>query len=206
MAVRIIRIDDGPIPTWSDDLPAPPGEVGEIIVQGPVVTREYFNRPEATALHKISDPVRGSFWHRMGDVGYFDDTGRLWFCGRKSQRVVTRHGPLFTIPCEGVFNAHPLVLRSALVGARVGSTTVPVICVELDHGKPAPRDRALLLRELTGLAEAHEHTRPIRRFLIHPGFPVDIRHNAKIFREKLADWASRQLARQQAQDWGEDDL
>jgi acyl-CoA synthetase (AMP-forming)/AMP-acid ligase II len=193
MTVRIIRIDDRLIPTWNDDLLAPPGEVGEIAVQGPVVTRTYFNRPEATALHKIDDPVQGSFWHRMGDVGYFDDRGRLWFCGRKSQRVVTASGTLFTIPCEGVFNAHPLVLRSALVGVRRGSTTVPVVCVELDRSKPAPRDTTTLFQELTGLAETHEHTRTIRHFLIHPGFPVDIRHNAKIFREKLAEWASQQL-------------
>ncbi len=195
MAVRIIGIDDGPIATWSDDLLAPPGQIGEIIVQGPVVTRCYFNRPEATALHKIADPARDTFWHRMGDVGYLDDQGRLWFCGRKSQRVVTPAGPLFTIPCEGVFNTHPLVLRSALVGARLGPDVVPVLCVELERGKPAALDVARLVRELTELAEAHEHTRSIRHFLIHPAFPVDIRHNAKIFREKLADWASRQLTR-----------
>jgi acyl-CoA synthetase (AMP-forming)/AMP-acid ligase II len=194
MTVRIIRIDDGPIADWSDDLLAAPGEIGEVIVQGPVVTQSYFNRPEATALHKIADPDRGTFWHRMGDVGYFDEKGRLWFCGRKSQRVVTAGGTLFTITCEGVFNAHPGVLRSALVGARLGGAIVPVICVELDRGQPSARDPALLL-DLARLAESHQHARSIRHFLIHPGFPVDIRHNAKIFREKLADWASRQLAR-----------
>jgi acyl-CoA synthetase (AMP-forming)/AMP-acid ligase II len=193
MTVRIIRIDDHPIDTWKDDLLAPPGEIGEVVVAGPVVTRSYFNRPETTALHKIADPARGSFWHRMGDLGYLDDRGRLWFCGRKSQRVVTAKGTLFTIPCEGVFNAHPQVLRSALVGVKRGADTIPVICAELDRSQPAPREPTQLLRELTLLAEKHEHTRAIRHFLIHPGFPVDIRHNAKIFREKLAAWASRQL-------------
>ena len=52
----------------------------------------------------------------MGDVGYLDEQGRLWFCGRKSQRITTPQETLFTIPCEGVFNAHPAVLRTALVG------------------------------------------------------------------------------------------
>jgi acyl-CoA synthetase (AMP-forming)/AMP-acid ligase II len=193
MSVRIVRIDDGPIPIWSDDLLLPQSEIGEIVVQGPVVTRSYFNRPEATMLHKIDDPARGSFWHRMGDVGYFDDKGRLWFCGRKSQRVVTANGTLFTIPCEGVFNAHPGVVRSALVGARIGRTVVPVICVERFLVVGRNPDASLLVRELIARAEAHEHTRTIRHFLIHLGFPVDIRHNAKIFREKLAEWASRQL-------------
>jgi hypothetical protein len=87
-----------------------------------------------------------------------------------------------------VFNACPGVLRSALVGARLRGEVVPVICVELDRGQPVS-----LLRDLARLAEGHEHTRAIRHFLVHPSFPVDIRHNAKIFREKLADWASRQM-------------
>ncbi len=194
MAVRIIRIDDAPIATWSDDLLLPDGQIGEIVVQGPVVTASYVNRPDLTARHKIADGE--AFWHRMGDVGYRDGRGRLWFCGRKSQRVETQRGTLFTIPCEGVFNAHPLVLRSALVGVRRGRATVPVICIELDREHPKSGDPRALTHELTALAEAHEHTRSIRRFLIHPAFPVDIRHNAKIFREKLAEWADRQVNRQ----------
>ena len=55
--VRIIRISDDPIPEWSDDLLVPDGTIGEIVVSGPVVTREYFNRPEATQLAKIADPA-----------------------------------------------------------------------------------------------------------------------------------------------------
>jgi len=39
------------------------------------------------------------------------------------------------------------------------------------------------------------HTAKVRAFLRHPGFPVDIRHNAKIGREKLATWATRTLAK-----------
>ena len=53
----------------------------------------------------------------MGDVGYFDPHGRLWFCGRKSQRVITADGLLFTEQVEGVFNAHPAVFRTALCGS-----------------------------------------------------------------------------------------
>ena len=75
-----------------------------------------YNRPDATKLAKIHDLKTGEVMHRMGDVGYLDDRGRLWFCGRKSHRVVTRGVTLYTIPCEAVFNTHPKVLRSALVG------------------------------------------------------------------------------------------
>ena len=119
--VRIIRIDDAPIADWSDDLELPAGETGEITVTGSVVARTYHNNPGATALAKIAHGA--SVRHRMGDVGYFDEVGRLWFCGRKAHRVVTQTRTLFTVPCEAIFNQHPRVSRSALVGgARAGPT------------------------------------------------------------------------------------
>ncbi len=190
--VRIIRISDDPVPAWSDDLEVNDGTIGEIIVAGPVVTREYFGRPEATALAKIVDPARDTFFHRMGDLGYRDDRGRLWFCGRKSHRVVLDETTLYTICCEGVFNAHPDVARTALVGVRTGKTTIPVLCVEpLRPMKRHDRDR--VHRELLERGAAFLHTSRIKTILFHPSFPVDIRHNSKIFREKLAVWAARKL-------------
>src|SRR5204863_1642940 len=71
--VRIIRISDGPIPEWDECLEVSDGTTGEIVVAGPVVTREYFRRPEATALSKIADPRRAILFHRMGDLGYRDE-------------------------------------------------------------------------------------------------------------------------------------
>ena len=189
--VAIIGITDAPIARWSDAEVLGPGAIGEIVAKGPMATRRYFESEEQTALAKIADEG-GSFRHRMGDLGYLDSSGRVWFCGRKSQRVVTGDETLFTIPCEGVFNAHPDVFRSALVGASVGGQIVPVVCVELEEER---RDRGRLVMELRALAHRHAHTRAIRTFLVHPGFPVDIRHNAKIRREELARWASRELSR-----------
>jgi acyl-CoA synthetase (AMP-forming)/AMP-acid ligase II len=194
--VMIIRISDSPVPIWSDDLAVPVGEIGEIVVQGKVVTKEYFNRPDATALAKIA--VRGAergenFYHRMGDLGYVDDIARLWFCGRKSQRVVTPNATLFTLPCEAVFNAHPHVRRTALVGVERNGSTRPVLCVEVEKNS-RPLDLEKLKRELLLLGASRPHTRGIQDILFHPAFPVDIRHNAKIFREKLALWAARKLS------------
>jgi acyl-coenzyme A synthetase/AMP-(fatty) acid ligase len=190
MRVRVIRISDEPVPLWSDELILPAGSVGEIVVQGPVVTRSYYNRAESTVLAKISDST-GGFWHRMGDLGYFDEKGRLWFCGRKSQRVTTREQTFFTVACEGVFNAHPAVARSALVGVRRDGEMQPVLYVERD---PQSRISDEELRgELLALGAARPHTRAISTILFHKSFPVDIRHNAKIFREKLAVLAARQL-------------
>jgi acyl-CoA synthetase (AMP-forming)/AMP-acid ligase II len=191
MEVKVLRISDEPIPTWDDALVLPPGQIGEIAVRGPVVTESYWNRPQATALAKITSA--GGLWHRMGDVGYIDDRGRVWFCGRKSQRVETAAETMFTIPCEGAFNAHPAVARAALVGVPRKGGIEPVLCVEIDREAP-PRPEAEIRAELLALGARHEHTRSIRTILFHPGFPVDIRHNAKIFREKLAPWAARRLS------------
>jgi acyl-CoA synthetase (AMP-forming)/AMP-acid ligase II len=190
MTARLIRISDEPIPAWRDDLEVPRGEIGEIVAQGPVVTRSYFNRPDSTALAKIADPS-GGFWHRMGDLGYLDEKGRLWFCGRKSQRVVTPERTYFTIPCEGVFNAHRAVHRTALVGVARHGVTEPVLCVEPEKDVPMPRE--LLRQELLELGAARPHTQAIKTILFHNNFPVDVRHNAKIFREKLAEWAAKEL-------------
>jgi acyl-CoA synthetase (AMP-forming)/AMP-acid ligase II len=175
--VRIIRIDDAPIAQWSDALLAAPGEVGEITVAGPSVTDEYFHRPQATALAKIREGDR--IVHRMGDLGYFDAQGRLWFCGRKTQRV----GDLYTEQVEPVFNTHPDVRRTALVDAHG-----PLLCVELEAGvDEAQRER--IEAELLNLGAQHMHTARVTRIKFHPRFPVDIRHNAKIGREALAHWA-----------------
>jgi acyl-CoA synthetase (AMP-forming)/AMP-acid ligase II len=190
MTVRVIPISDAPLPSWDASLELPRGATGEIVVKGLVVTRAYHGRPEATALAKIDDPA-GGLWHRMGDLGYVDERGRVWFCGRKSQRVATATGTLFTIPCEGVFNAHSAVHRTALVGVPRGGLTEPVLCVERDP-EAAPLSDEQLRKELLELGAAHSHTRGIGRILFHRSFPVDIRHNAKIFREKLSAWAARQ--------------
>ncbi|MFC1705614.1 fatty acid CoA ligase family protein [Planctomycetota bacterium] len=190
--VSIIAISDEPIERWSEELLAVPGEIGEIVVKGPMVTCSYYGRPEQTALAKIED-ADGAVRHRMGDLGYLDGEGRLWFCGRKAHRVEAASGTLFTIPCEGVFNAHPHVYRSALVGVERGGSICPVVCVELEKESKGV-DRDTIKRELLELGAARPHTAGIDTILFHPAFPVDIRHNAKIFREKLALHAKGELS------------
>jgi acyl-CoA synthetase (AMP-forming)/AMP-acid ligase II len=195
--VRIIRIDDGAIGDWADELCVANGEVGEITVAGPTVTDSYFNRDAMTRLAKIREPLPdGSdrIVHRMGDVGYFDAEGRLWFCGRKSHRVETIEGPLYTEQVEPIFNIHPQVRRTALVGVGGPCAQAAVVCVELAAGV-GRREWQRIERELRGLGAAWPHTARIEHFVTHPKFPVDIRHNAKIGREKLAAWvANKRIA------------
>ena len=169
----------------------PQGEVGEIVVQGDLVTRRYFERPRADALAKIREGRR--IWHRMGDVGWQDKKGRIWFCGRKDHRVSIGANTLFTVPCEAIFNNHPDVYRSALVGIGTRPHQTPLICIELEKAA-ARKDRAKIASELKALAKDNRLTRDIRTILFHRSFPVDIRHNSKIFREQLAAWAGDRLS------------
>ncbi len=188
--VKIIRITDDPVAEWNDGLPLPDGEIGEIAVRGPMVSPSYFRREESTVSAKI--PCRdGTFFHRMGDAGYFDPQGRLWMCGRKTHRVVLKDRTLFTIPCERIFDAHAEVNRTALVGITLNGKVEPVLCIELKQGHDAMRDQ--IRKELEIIAEDHDQTKDIKTFLFHPSFPVDVRHNAKIFREQLTEWAQKEL-------------
>lgn len=193
--VRILKITDEAIPYWREDLVVGPGVVGEITVAGPSATDEYFARPEATRLAKIRERVSAReerIVHRMGDLGYFDAEGRLWFCGRKSHRVETAGGLMATEQIEPIFNTHRRVARTALVGLGQRGMQVPVLCVELKPG--VPEDEWVHVQaELERLAMRDAKTARIHHFLRHPGFPVDIRHNAKIGREALTAWAATQL-------------
>ncbi|MFT7641379.1 MAG: acyl-CoA synthetase (AMP-forming)/AMP-acid ligase II, partial [Pirellulaceae bacterium] len=93
---RVIEINDGPIENLDDTNEVPRGQIGELMVQGEVVTWEYVTRTDANPLHKIY--ADGTVWHRMGDVGYLDGRDRFWFCGRKAHRVRTAQGNMFTVP------------------------------------------------------------------------------------------------------------
>jgi acyl-CoA synthetase (AMP-forming)/AMP-acid ligase II len=188
--LKVIRILDKAIASLDNDLLLPVGEIGEIIAKGPMVSPAYFERPKETAKAIIESA--DGFWRRMGDVGWIDDQGRLWFCGRKAHRVITGQGTLFSIPCEAIFNNHPQVRRSALVGVGPLGFQRPVIIVELQTALRGPKWSALV-EELGALAKSNPRTLNISTFLKCRSFPVDVRHNAKINREKLAAWAAGKL-------------
>ncbi|OLQ74844.1 peptide synthase [Photobacterium proteolyticum] len=206
--VAIIAITEDPITEWDEALRLPVGTIGEIVVKGPMVSHSYYHRASATEQAKIIDsadgPAEHSVRHRMGDLGYLDQHGQLWMCGRKAHRVeANRAGsifddePYFSIPCERIFNTHPKVRRTALVGVEIRGETAPLLCVELEKGVELEKSESAVEHfydELRAIGEKHRQTAGIADFLIHPDFPVDIRHNAKIFREKLAVWAQDSIS------------
>ncbi len=190
--VKIIPVIDTAIESFDQTVELPVGITGEIVVHGPTSTDSYWQRQEQTRLAKIVD-TSGSIWHRMGDAGYFDPEGRLWYCGRKSQRVVNQHTTLFADQVEAIFNVHPEVARTALVGIGPHGQQTPVLCVELLN-KVSKHRRERIRTDLSQLGRNNVITKLIQQILFHKSFPVDIRHNAKIGREKLAVWAAKQLS------------
>ncbi|MEE8339137.1 MAG: fatty acid CoA ligase family protein [Xanthomonadales bacterium] len=186
--VRIIKISDMAFEDFSETTPMPPGMPGEIVVSGPSCTDSYWKRDSDTSMAKIGD-ADGTIWHRMGDVGIMDGMGRLWYCGRVSQRIETGKEVLFADQCEAVFNQHPDLVRSALVGIGARGAHIPVLCIEV-RGKLSAVDTERVHFDLLQLAQAFALTRSIHTVLFHPGFPVDIRHNSKINRQELAQWAA----------------
>lgn len=185
---KVIEIDDDPINQIHETTELDRGKIGELMVRGPMVTERYVVRSDQNAMHKVADG--NLIWHRMGDVGYLDDQDRFWFCGRKAHRVTMSDRTLFTIPCESIFNAHPSVYRSALVprGQRPNQTPVIVIEPEPATMPVSEAERSQLRSELLELASRNPLTRRIKEVIIRSQpLPVDIRHNSKIFREKLAE-------------------
>ena len=192
--VRIIRIIDEPIPAWSDDLELSDGTVGEIIVAGPVVTREYFGRPEATALAKIADrsAVRSSIgWATWATAMTAADSGSA--AASRTGSILARHDPLSRSAAR--VSSTPIPTWRARPWSVCGTkeSTIPVLCVEplrpLDRRRPQSVSRTSC-SSAGPLSRTQAGSR--RSCSIHP-FPVDIRHNSKIFREKLAVWAKRKL-------------
>jgi acyl-CoA synthetase (AMP-forming)/AMP-acid ligase II len=196
---RVIEITDKPIATIDDVEELRINCIGELIVNGPQVSPEYATRVASNGLSKIQDSRHSTpagtrsalaTWHRTGDVGYLDERGRFWYCGRKSQRIETISGPMYTECLEAIANTQPGVKRSALVGIGPRGQQVPVLVVE-----PAANCRGGdWTHVLAHLDRVYEHPQAISRIIEIDKLPVDVRHNAKINREWLAQWAAKQLA------------
>lgn len=183
VSIRVIEPVEGMVLTIDDVIDSEVGATGEIIVKGPSVTRGYDHLPRADAVSKIQDGE--THWHRMGDMGWLDEAGRLWFCGRKAERVLSVNGPMYTDCCEAIFNQHQKVFRSALIDCGGG---IPGIVIE-PEAQAFPQnesERAEFVQSLKKLAAAYPTTAAIEQIFFDRSFPVDVRHNAKIHRLSLA--------------------
>lgn len=176
---RLIPITRGPV-TEPRELPRGDDVVGELLVSGPHVCRDYVDDDRAFAENKVRD-ADGSVWHRMGDTGYFDAEGRFWLVGRVHS----------TIDRAGVA-VHPQLIEQAARGndariRRVAAVGMPddalgervVLVVESDDAEVAPLVRQRL--GATALA-------PVDALVVtRTALPVDPRHNSKVDYQRLRE-------------------
>ncbi|MBX7137176.1 MAG: alpha/beta fold hydrolase [Oligoflexia bacterium] len=186
--LRVVRPQAQALSNISEAELLPPFEIGEVIVNGSNVSSGYFELPEADAASKITD--RTGVWHRMGDLGYLDRQGNLYFCGRKVHAVTAQGRQFYSVPVERIFNQHEKVRRSALVALNDASGVGVVIEPHPQCWPESLEERQKFRAELLALAAADKVTAPIRSIFFHHAFPVDARHNAKIFRDQLSEWAN----------------
>ena len=181
--VQIIEAEEGVIGSIANVKECVTGEIGEIIVSGPTVTQMYDGLPNATKLSKIKDI--DFFWHRMGDIGWVDEAGFLWFCGRKAERVKANEGILETVCCEAIFNQLQCVSRSALIDLGAGKAGIVIEPEAKSYPKTSSAVQSFK-KILRDCALSDSLTASIKDFFFRKQFPVDVRHNAKIHRLSLA--------------------
>lgn len=206
-------LQDGSV---ADDLTHEPGVTGEILVSAPHV-KDRYDTLWVTEEQSISTPG----WHHTGDVGHLDASGRLWVEGRLAHVLLTSQGVLTPVAAEQSAESLPEVRRAALVAVGPAGTAAPVLVIEASANTAALEarqsasglKRALLDRvpgarrfpiaegvapfELSQLVRqkvAEDTGVELAAVLVVHEHPTDIRHNSKIDRPALGEWASKVLA------------
>jgi len=91
-------------------LDLPSGEVGEIVVKGPTLMKEYWGKPEATKQ------VFRDGWFHTGDLGRFDECGRLYIAGRIKEVIKSGGEIISPAEVERVLHQHPNILEAGVIG------------------------------------------------------------------------------------------
>lgn len=151
-------------------------EIGEIIISSSTVTSGYFNLTHKTELSKI---MGDKLWHRMGDTGYLDDKGRIWFTGRVAHSFSVGFKEFYPVPMEQFFTSITGVEKAAFVKVSDHRT-----CIIIQGAN-------LALEEIKDVI--YRNDLQVDYILFHPKFPVDVRHNIKIDRKVLSVWAKKSL-------------
>ena len=191
-----------------------PGVTGEILVSAPHV-KDRYDTLWVTEEQSISTPG----WHHTGDVGHLDASGRLWVEGRLAHVLLTSQGVLTPVAAEQSAESLPEVRRAALVAVGPAGTAAPVLVIEasantaaLETRQSASAFKRALLDRVPGRFPIAEGVAPfelsqlvrqkvaedtgveLAAVLVVHEHPTDIRHNSKIDRPALGEWASKVLA------------
>jgi acyl-CoA synthetase (AMP-forming)/AMP-acid ligase II len=194
VSIQLIPVRNSPIPNENEDTIIPINnqlETGEICVSGDTVTDGYDQMPGATRDARFT--FNSNVYHRMGDLGYWDEDHNLRFLGRKAECIQTESGPLETERCEHMFNNIDGVNRCALIGIGVEKIKEPSLVVEAS----SQNSNRKLYHEIYSLLRKNFGKYGMRRVFFEKKLPVDARHNAKIHRLSLSKkWTKRVLKNQ----------
>ncbi|MCO5169280.1 MAG: AMP-binding protein [Planctomycetes bacterium] len=175
--VKLVHARTGPLalgPGGWTDLEVAPGEVGEVLVTGDHVQRDYYRNPEAVRSNKLTGPD-GRVWHRMGDLAWRDARDRLWLVGRNNDAVPWRGRTLYPIQVEGRALSVEGVRLAGLVEVR--GEAVLALVLEAGFAAEVARARVLAALDEVGLG--------VDRVVVVDAIPLDPRHNAKVERAAL---------------------
>ncbi len=148
----------------SDQRPVPAGEVGELWVRGPNVMKGYYRAPEETAA-----AINPEGWFNTRDLARLEN-GYLFIVGRTKELIVRFGENVYPAEVEAVLNAHPAVVRSAVLGRSVEGTEGGEEVVAFVQLAPASQTSEAELAQ-----HAAQHLAPYKRpsqILIVPSMPL----------------------------------
>ena len=162
-----------------------PGLLGEVWVRAAHQRLGYDRLWHTTHL---ASPADGT--HATGDIGTIDADGRLWIGGRTGHVIRTATGPVAPTPIERAVDMLDGIRRSAAVGVGPAGAQVVVVIAEMSDAGRRPRQSSLDRIDRIRAAVAEATGLDVAACLEVPSLPVDRRHNSKIDRTHLADWAT----------------
>jgi long-chain acyl-CoA synthetase len=160
----------------SDQKPVAEGEVGELWVRGPNVMKGYYHAPEETAA-----AINPEGWFNTRDLARLDN-GYLFIVGRSKELIIRFGENVYPAEVEAVLNAHPAVVRSAVIGRPVGGAEggeEVVAFVQLAPASP--------ISEADLAQHAAQHLAPYKRpsqILLVPSMPLT--PTGKVIKGELA--------------------
>ena len=163
-----------------------PGRLGEILVRAPHIRYGYDRLWMTNQSASVPEGM-----HRTGDIGELDEQGRLWVGGRLGHVVTTPQGPLAPVACEQSIETLENIDLAAVVGVGPAGTQCVVAVVQMSSDAHAPGAASLEL--VSGVRDKTSALIDIAAVLVVKQLPVDRRHNSKVDRAAVAQWATRTL-------------
>ncbi|WP_127716971.1 AMP-binding protein [Halobacteriovorax sp. HLS] len=177
---KFIKISKGTVSVNSDSdfesITLKDGEVGELIVSGEHVCRDYYNNEEAFSRAKILDH-NGIVWHRTGDLGKLDDQKNLWLVGRVHNAIIRSEQYLFPVRAEIVLKKLPFTKYCAYLGVEDQELGEKTVCVVAPREENSLTD-SQMISEIERIMKKNSII--VDKVIIFSDIPMDARHHSKV--------------------------